>query len=896
MKLYQRLRTKLTLGFLVVTLLPATIIGSYAIRISSDALRERELNHQIERLKTLKYQIETFLASAQSDLIFLSHSQPLSDYLTKRSQTPDSLSVELARQAVEQEFLAFSQSRKIYYQVRYLDETGQEIVRIDADGQSQFWKIDLTKLQNKADRYYFTNTMRLPDQELFVSSLDLNQEGGRIEVPYRPVLRYAINVYYPDKRKAGIAIANIDAKQFLQYMGETWLIDAEGYYLAHPQANKCWGSQRDLKTGASLTQDYSELAIEILGLSEGNLHTNDVTLFFQRITVPGLGYWTLVRQQPTTDLLNSVITFQITFGIILLIALLLALAISLLFTHSITHPIESLTTFVKQVQSGERHLRMVDDRKDEIGQLEKGLNAMLNAINSSEEALQKAKQDSETANVAKSRFLANMSHELRTPLNAIIGYGEMLQEEIAELGQPEMSGDMAKIHQAGKHLLGIINDILDISKIEAGRMELYLETFFLPNMVNDIAHTIQPLLMKNKNTLEVHLAAEVGEMHADLTKVRQIILNLLSNACKFSLAGDTVVLEVALSTNANEILFRVRDRGIGMSSEQRQCVFEIFKQADASSTRKYGGMGLGLAITKYFVDMMGGHIDIDSELGSGSTFTVYLPATVATIAGPSSYPATYNSALEEGSLVLVIDDDSAVRSVLKKFLSHLGYQVEVAESGEEGLRLARNFLPDVIILDVMMPRMDGWEVLSYLKADHKLTRIPVIILSMIEDKNIGYSLGATDYLIKPITREQLSAVLQKYRFSTEDSNQLILIVDDDAVTRDMLGRMLRREGWKISKADSARVALNSLQKRQPDLIISDLQMPEMDGFEFILRLSKSYPHLPLLVITAEDLTVEDRLRLKQCNVSAYFQKGSYDRDELVAEVRKVLKTKQEPKT
>jgi CheY-like chemotaxis protein len=244
--------------------------------------------------------------------------------------------------------------------------------------------------------------------------------------------------------------------------------------------------------------------------------------------------------------------------------------------------------------------------------------------------------------------------------------------------------------------------------------------------------------------------------------------------------------------------------------------------------------------------------------------------------------------LEEGSLVLAIDDDPAVLTLLKRYLSKLGYQVEIAASGEEGLRMARNFLPDIIILDVMMPRMDGWEVLSYLKADHKLADIPVIVLSMIEDKSMGYSLGATDYLIKPISREQLTVVLQKYQFSQHTTNRLILIIDDDAVSRDMIGRMLRKGGWKVSKADGARVALNSIQKTQPDLILSDLQMPEMDGFEFITKLYKTYPMIPIIVITAEDLTVEDRLRLKECNVSAIFQKGSYDREELLAEVRRVM--------
>jgi signal transduction histidine kinase/DNA-binding response OmpR family regulator len=890
MKFYQHIRTKLALGFLAVTLIPTIIIGIYAMQTTSGVLRAQELNAQIEIVKNFKHFIETFLATTQKDIDFLSESQPLKHYLKLRGVEQNSPLLEAARQAVEQEFLAFSQSRGIYHQVRYLDETGQEIVRIDAN-QTGARIVDRSQLQNKADRYYFIETMRLLGTNIFVSPLDLNREHNKIEVPYKPVIRYAVNVYYPQNRKAGMVITNVDANQFLQRLGKLLLADEEGYYFAHPDARKCWGSKRDLDTGESLRRDYPTLAQTILNQSEGSHSTDQLTLSFQQVIVPGLGHWTLLTQQLTAEILQNLVTFRLTFSLVLLSAVLIALIIAMFINKMITQPIENLTTIVKRVQVGERQVRAEVIREDELGVLEKGFNAMLDSIHATEEALQQSKQESEAANLAKSRFLANMSHELRTPLNAIIGYGEMLQEEIADIGQIKLSGDAAKIHQAGKHLLGIINDILDISKFEAGKMELYTETFYLPNMVKDIAHTIQPLLTKNKNTLDLSMAKDIGEMHADLTKVRQVILNLLSNACKFNQTAGTVYLEVVRESDTagkDWIVFRVRDNGIGMSPEQQQCVFEIFRQADTSTTRKYGGMGLGLAISKFLVEMMGGEISVASQLEKGSTFSVRLPAQVTIIPNLSSTSSSLGPVLEEGSLVLAIDDDPAVLTLLKRYLSKLGYQVEIAESGEEGLRMARNFFPDIIILDVMMPRMDGWEVLSYLKADHKLADIPVIVLSMIEDKSMGYSLGATDYLIKPISREQLTAVLQKYQFSQHTTNRLILVIDDDAVSRDMVGRMLRKGGWKVSKADGARVALNSIQKTQPDLILSDLQMPEMDGFEFITKLYKSYPTIPIIVITAEDLTVEDRLRLKECNVSAIFQKGSYDRDDLLAEARRVI--------
>jgi CheY-like chemotaxis protein len=402
--------------------------------------------------------------------------------------------------------------------------------------------------------------------------------------------------------------------------------------------------------------------------------------------------------------------------------------------------------------------------------------------------------------------------------------------------------------------------------------------------------TVQPLLTRNQDKLEVIYPKNIGDMHADLTKVRQILLNLLSNASKFNEQTSTIRLEIIRSQKEEEewITFQVSDSGIGMSAEQREQLFEIFSQADTSPTRKYGGMGLGLAITKHFVQMMGGQIEVDSELGQGSTFTIHLPAKVAVERARTSPTSPTELVLEEGSTVLVIDDDPSVRNLLQKYLDKLGYQIAAAESGEEGLRLARKLLPDVIILDVMMPKMDGWEVLSHLRADPDLADIPVIILSIIEDKSMGYSLGATDYLIKPITREQLSAVLQKYHYTEDSTVPLIMLVDDDVATRDMVSRMLRKAGWKVCKAESARSALNYVQKRQPDLILIDLEMPEIDGFELVNKLHQHHATIPLMILSAQDITREDRARLKAANVSTILQKGSYTREELLNHVHDLL--------
>ncbi len=516
------------------------------------------------------------------------------------------------------------------------------------------------------------------------------------------------------------------------------------------------------------------------------------------------------------------------------------------------------------------------------------------------------------ASRAKSTFLANMSHELRTPMNAIIGYSEMLAEEAAELGQEDFVPDLQKILAAGKHLLGLINDILDLSKIEAGRMELYLETFDLQTMIHDVATTIQPLVAKKANTLKVEAAPHLGVMRADLTKVRQALFNLLSNASKFTENG-TITLTVQRESDrsgvaeqrsggAGEqesrgaplpgdwIIFSVSDTGIGMTPEQMGRLFQAFTQADASTTRKFGGTGLGLTITRHFCQMMGGDVIVESEPGQGTTFIIRLPAEVrekAPEAAPAGTEAIAAPPQNGACTVLVIDDEPTVGELMKRYLNKEGYRAEVATGGREGLRLARELRPDAITLDVMMPDMDGWAVLAALKSDPELADIPVIMLTIMDQKNLGYALGAADYLTKPIDRDRLSAVLHRYRCGAPECP--ILLVEDDAPTREMMRRTLEKEGWLVIEAENGRVGLERLLRQKPELILLDLMMPEMDGFEFVthLRQREDWRQIPVVVVTAKELTPEDRLRLNG-HVEKVLQKGAYSREALLSEVRDLV--------
>lgn len=511
--------------------------------------------------------------------------------------------------------------------------------------------------------------------------------------------------------------------------------------------------------------------------------------------------------------------------------------------------------------------------------------------------LDEARDEAEQANQSKSQFLANMSHELRTPLNAIIGYSELLKEDAADIGANELVDDLEKINGAGKHLLGLINDILDISKIEAGKMDIYIEEVDILQFLEDIRAMILPLVEKKGNVFVLNCSPDVTTMKTDATKLRQTILNLISNSSKFTEKGT---IELAVSTfvrsNSPWIKFEVSDTGIGMTNEQLGKLFQAFSQADASTTKKFGGTGLGLYLTKYLCQILGGDIAVESEYGQGSVFTIDLPK----VCEPHADIVVQNRKLKtlpaeqvhnDKKSILIIDDDPNIHEAIDAEIRPEGFITLHAYDGVEGVKLAKKHKPDLILLDIVMPIMDGWSTLVSLKSEIAIKDIPVIMLSVVKDKDLGYALNASDFLIKPPSKNILLGVINKHLHGLGSGQTTIMVVDDDAAMRKLLNRFLTKNGWSVIEAGDGKEALDYLESKSklPSLILLDLNMPIMDGFGVLNAMQKNsiWQKIPVIIITAKDLSTKEKITLTG-KVKTLISKSNFSRKDLIEVIRKQL--------
>ena len=523
-----------------------------------------------------------------------------------------------------------------------------------------------------------------------------------------------------------------------------------------------------------------------------------------------------------------------------------------------------------------------------------------------QEALEAARQEAVHASQVKSDFLANMSHELRTPLNAIIGYSQLLQEDAADAGHQASVPDLRKIESAGQHLLGLINDILDLSKIEAGRMDLFVEAVDVPALVEDIRLMVGPLAARNANALIIDSPADTGTIRSDAIKLKQSLLNLLSNACKFTDNG-TVTLAVRRVPECM-LEFTITDTGIGMTEEQVGKLFQPFVQADNSTTRRFGGTGLGLALTRSFARLLGGDVFVTSRPGKGSVFRLVLPTDQAAATpaagdlGAGAAPTTPERAVTNAAAlrraggepsvghVLVIDDDLATREMIGAILAREGYRVSLAGSGIEGLKRAREVLPDAIMLDILMPQIDGWSVLTWLKSDPQLRRIPVVVVSVAGDKALAFSLGAATSLAKPIDRSELVNALKEQLQPRGGSDGVVLAVEDDPPSWELTERTVTSLGYRCAVAGNGREALVWLDAHPPPaLVLVDLLMPDMDGFAFLtaLRERPDWRDIPVIVVTAKQIGATERQAL-EAMARQIVAKGHSAHRELARAVRDVL--------
>jgi two-component system NtrC family sensor kinase len=709
------------------------------------------------------------------------------------------------------------------------------------------------------------------------------------------------------RRDAGVSVAEVNLKLIWDVVsqikvgerGHAYVVDAQGRLIAHPDISLVLRNTdmsklaqvRAARASASGGAGTSDNPTETVQEAE-NIEGRKVLTAYARVAPLG---WLMFVELPAEEAYAPLYAALQRLAFVLLGALVFAVLAGMFLAGRMVGPIQALQAGAARIGRGDLGQRiaiktgdeleaLADQFNDMAGQLQESYAGLEQKVEQRTREVEEKSRQLEMASQHKSQFLASMSHELRTPLNAIIGLTEMMVTNAARFGTEKAAEPLRRVQRAGTHLLGLINQVLDLSKIEAGKLELSPESVNLAPLIDEVVGTARQLAEQNNNRLIVESQPNLGQLIVDPMRLRQILLNLLSNACKFTKQGEVTLHVKKVVNGRNWIEFAVADTGIGMTPAQQIKLFEEFTQADSSTARQYGGTGLGLAITRKLARMMGGDVTVTSEPGKGSIFTVRLPGSAESQA--RSLTTSDGRRSPHADCVLVIDDDATARELIADHLKAEGFSVVTAAGGVEGLKLAKELRPTAITLDVMMPDLDGWSVLAALRQDPELAEIPVIMITIVDEHRRGIALGAAGYLTKPIDRERLHRLVTRFRAPTPPTS--VLLVEDDAIQRERMRGWLEGPQWSVREAANGREALDRLQQGKPDVILLDLMMPEMDGFAVVAALQKetAWRGIPVIVITSLDLDAKDRERLN-AGVQFVLVKERFRPADLVERIRRL---------
>ena len=675
--------------------------------------------------------------------------------------------------------------------------------------------------------------------------------------------------------------------------GDVVVVDSQGRVIAAPHPD--WRIEaRDLSSQAVFQQALAQ-GVGVAWYTD----VNGVPTVAGFATVPEL-HWRVWVSQPVAELRAELSPLVMGTLQWLLVAVVLALVLAFLATAWLSRPVHDLNRAAARMATGDFSTQAtIRDRfaARELLGLAQTFNQMATQLSGAYQTLeekvsqrtgelQAANQELARANKLKSEFLANISHELRTPLSAIIGFSQILLDGLDGPLSGEQQQDVAQVNKSGQSLLGLINQILDLSKIEAGKMELAAERLHLPELVAEVLESIRPLAQEKGLRIDARLPVDLATVEADPTRLRQILINLLSNAVKFTDRGR---IEIWAQPSGRMMRISIRDTGMGISAESQKVIFDEFVQGDGSSTRRHGGTGLGLSIVRKLVEMHGGAITVISEPGQGSTFTFTVPmwAAAPTVPAPRARVALQPARGVPGRAILVVDDDPGVRQLITRHLEQEGWRTVQATNAVDALQLARESQPVLVTLDIMMPDASGWWVLERLKEDPQTAGIPVLVVSIVEDQRTVFALGASDYLSKPYDRRQL--IERVKRLLPDLHGKRVLVVDDEPEARAMLSKILGEEGAQVRQVPGGAEALATIAQAPVDLVLLDLMMPGMSGFEMVARLraTPATMGLPVVIVTAKEITPED-MRTLNGHVQRFITKGEIDPAGLSAAVRQVL--------